>query len=98
MNLLQLSGEDLDGKPISCTGQQMARILEAIVAMPELRNCTWYAAALDAYPRLLNYGSSTFEEVTSLPGLTNTIRATGQFLGGILAAVPSAEYPEVVAR
>jgi hypothetical protein len=98
VNLLQLSGEDPDGKPISCTGQQIARILEAIIAMPDLRDCTWYAAALDAYPRFLNYGSSTLEEVTCLSGLTNTIRATGQFLDGILAAVPSAESPEVVAR
>ncbi len=51
MPVLQLRGEDIGGDRVTCTGPQIASVLEMLAASPELRGCCWYAGGLDAVSR-----------------------------------------------
>jgi hypothetical protein len=94
MNVLQFRGEDLDGNRTCCTGRQVAMVLDALLASPELRSSVWYAGALETYPAFGLYEGAELEQITDIIGLIETIRAAPQLLDGVFIAINSGETPD----
>ncbi len=95
MKVLHLRGEDLNGSHICCTGPQIAMVLQALLTAPELRNCRWYAGAIETYPTFGMYESGQLEVVEDLTSLIERVTLAGQLFDGIIVAIPPAEAPDL---
>lgn len=96
--VLALKGKAIDGEGVSCTGAQIALVLECLLDAKELSDCAWYAGALDAM------NSPAFEPFDKAPTIVgdlgdflHRLRATIQLLDGVIFAVPTGASPVLAA-
>ncbi|RJF94866.1 hypothetical protein D3874_03370 [Oleomonas cavernae] len=87
--LLQLGGDQIDGSGFSCTGTQIAAVLDVLLTLPEAAAWTWYAAAIDVFgPPLEPWHTPRFHVVEAIADLVERIRSVNQLLGGVVIAMP----------
>jgi hypothetical protein len=100
MQILQLRGEDIDGDEFSCTGPQLAKVLDELTEMPELTACAWFAAAVDAIEpgQLEPFGADQWTEILNIKTVIEQVRATRQFLDGVFVAIENSDWPEKTAE
>jgi len=86
--LLQLGGDQIDGSEFSCTGTQIAAVLDVLLALPEAADWTWYAAAIDVFgPPLEPWHTPRFHVVDAIADLVEGIRSMNQLLDGVVIAM-----------
>ncbi|MEA1673046.1 hypothetical protein [Nitrospirillum sp. BR 11163] len=99
MLTLDIRGADIDGDQVTCTGMQVASILDFIATLPELGIGTWYAGAVEGLgKRLEDYEEPAPRLVPALSDLLQRIRGIPQLLDGVFAWVPGQETPRVEAK
>src|SRR5688572_8918264 len=96
--VLQLNAADFDDNMV-CLGPQVASVLEALIALPELSKAAWYAASVDAIgsPEVrVAFRSYEPREPRSISDMATFVllaeRAV-QFLDGVFFAVPVGQPP-----
>jgi endonuclease YncB( thermonuclease family) len=93
--IIRLRGEDIDGDRFSCTGEQVASVLEELIGMPELAESTWYAASLDAFDTAITpCQTDDFAKIENLENVIEHVRAIGQLLDGVFIAIQGVDAPE----
>lgn len=100
MHILQLRGEDIDGDEFSCTGPQLAKVLDELTKMPELAACAWFAAAVDAIEQvqLEPYGADQWKAILNINKMIEQVRAARQLLDGVFVAIEDSDWPEKTAE
>lgn len=100
---LLLGCEDFNDNAV-CLGPQIASVLDALVAPPELSNVTWYAASVDAMgspearEAFRNYESREARRIHDVASFVSLVRRADQFLDGVFFCVPTGQVPVVVAE
>jgi hypothetical protein len=92
-NPFQLTGAQVNGDDVPCTGPQIAIVLRALMDQPELIECDWYAAALDPFELLSDYSAATLHHVQDMDDLIGRVGAVGQLSDGVFVAVPRSCVP-----
>ncbi|WP_044558651.1 hypothetical protein [Azospirillum sp. B4] len=96
MLVLQIRGNDIDDDRVTCTGAQVATVLDFIAAVPALAGGDWYAGAVDGLgARLTEYEVLEPIPVPALADLLHRIRNIPQLLDGVFALVPRHEIPRL---
>ena len=94
MPILQLSGTDIDGDRIVCTGSQIASVLSLLSEEAALAGCDWYAGAIDNFgPGIAPYQEHEPFRVPDFGQFVETIRSAPQLLDGIFVAMRVGEKP-----
>jgi hypothetical protein len=87
----QLTGEQIDGEPVSCTGIQLIRILEVIRGC--LQDADWYIADISVNNSLQSlFPIASINLPLKIGNIDKLIQLTtqvDQFLSGIFLCVPS---------
>jgi hypothetical protein len=83
-----LNGKDIDGSSVSCTGVQIASVLDLLGSTDVLRSATWYAGRLDVIgaPQFLDHFDDHLSVVPSLSDLIASVRLKPQLMDGIFVA------------
>jgi hypothetical protein len=95
MAVLQLSGKDIDGDAVCCTGQQLANVLDWLVTDSGVKGCSWYAGAIECHPGFGDFEGPVPERVATPVELITRLRTVGQLLDGIFVVTPHGEAPIV---
>lgn len=96
VNILKLTGNQVNDDEATCTGRQIATILSALEVLPVLTECDWYAGALDGYGlRIPEFEEAVLKPVPNTPGFIEQIAAVPQLLDGIIVAVPRTQEPAI---
>jgi hypothetical protein len=87
-----LNGKDIDGSSVSCTGSQIASVLDLLKSADVLHSATWYAGGLDVIggPQFHDHSADRLSIVPNLSDLIAAVRLTPQLMDGIFLASDAA--------
>jgi hypothetical protein len=100
---LQLNHSDFNDTA-ACLGPQVASVLDALAALPELLDTAWYAGAFDMiWPEeirgaLRKYEASEPVLIDDIGTFVPLVRKVGQFLDGVFFSVPVGQPPLVAVK
>ena len=101
--VLQLNHSDF-GDTAACLGPQVATVLDALAALPELSGTAWYAGAFDMiWPEeirepLRKYETNEPVPIEDIGSFVPLVRKVGQFLDGVFFSVPAGQPPLVAVK
>jgi hypothetical protein len=101
--VLQLNATDFDDNVV-CLGPQVASVLEALIALPELSKAAWYAASVDAIgspevrAAFRSYEPREPRPIGDMATFVSLVLRAVQFLDGVFFAVPVGQAPDVTAK
>jgi hypothetical protein len=100
---LQLNHNDFNDTA-ACLGPQVASVLDALAALPELSDTAWYAGAFDMiWPTevrqaLRKYEACESVAIDEIRSFVPLVRKVGQFLDGVFFSVPVGQPPLVAVK
>jgi hypothetical protein len=95
--LLLISGQEIDGQPVSCTGNQLALLIDSIAMF--LKGCRWYACDVNTntgYPRFV--GANNCAEIGDTETMITTVQECDQFIGGVFVAIHAQYWYSIDSR
>jgi hypothetical protein len=96
--VLQLYRDEFNDDAV-CLGPQVASVLDALIAQPELSKATWYAASIDAIGHtraaFQNYETREPRPIGDVASFVSLVRRTVQFLDGVFFSVPVGQTPNI---
>jgi hypothetical protein len=97
-SLVRLDGESIDGDAVSCTGKQLAALLDAIA--PPIQDCVWFIADLELLgsPTEPRFSSPEPVRYGSTEALRKFIFPVDQILSGVFLAVSNQNVPPTWSR
>lgn len=98
MLTLHLAGQDIDGDDISCSGRQIAEVLELLLGLKSLADCVWYAGSIDCFGASIEPFRDRVLKIVANPWrLSAILRTKTQLRDGVFVAVPRADPPRMLA-
>jgi hypothetical protein len=100
--VLQLGHTDFNDTA-ACLGPQVASVLDALIALPELSGVAWYAASVDAIaPPVVREALANYETdecpISDVQNFVSLVHHTGQLLDGVFFSVPMGQEPIVAVK
>jgi len=101
--VLQLSHSDFNDTA-ACLGPQVAAVLDALTALPELSNAAWYAGGFEMiWPEEIREALRLYESnepvmIDDIGTFVPLVRKVGQFLDGVFFSVPAGQPPAVAVK
>jgi hypothetical protein len=92
-----LVGRDIDGDDITCSGRQIALVLELLLSLRGLSDCVWYAGSIDCFGNSIEpFHQHRLKIVTNPTQLVEAIRAKTQLLDGVFVAIRGLDPPQML--